>query len=573
MLILILLVVLVTLSNAAVAEPLRLKNGARFRIRSVGPRRGVNDTQSAAPTSTTPSLGVSSASTSKQSPLQSSTASTGAGGSSKSQEGASAASGSALGTSVVFQFPNGVPAATIFVTTARPSTTLSANPLSESITTQLTTTLPTIQSTTTIRSTKTLSTPGQLGGDQPIPSPSATSLPLMGQPRVNQSITIVPSTSTTQTTAAGSSQTSSTTTIKKTSKVQVTFTIPTTKPTLSPIPTPQSNLEMARALNTLFRTLTSDSTCNLTQPIEAAACINGQLAMCSSSGTYSLSQCPQGKQCYALPKTGLGTGVEIGCDTAENAQLILGLNSTSSKTATISSSSSTTPVTSQLMSSTINSVPQPPAPTTTITFVPGSMSAPGLPAQLSTSGVTTTVTEFVTIIGSPPTGSTSLTKSSLTDQPTSRLATDEVSTTVTKFVTVTGKPPTDSTSLTKSSTTDQPTSQLPTDEVSTTVTKFITVTGKPPTPSAILPKSSHTDQPASQSPTEEVTTTVTKFITVTGSPPTPSTILPKSSRTNRSTAAGAISSLVLPSIATVTETVTSIATVTKTVTTTATVKG
>ncbi|KAI9772044.1 MAG: hypothetical protein M1840_001332 [Geoglossum simile] len=478
--ILIILVVLVALSNIAAAEPLRLKNGARFRrIRAAGPG-GVSNTQSITPSS------ISNVVTPEHSPLQSSTTPTAVRSLSKPQIETSATSDSALGTSVVFKFPNGVPAATIFITTAQRSTALSAIPLSESTTTQLTTTPSTTLSTTA----ETPSAPGQLGGGQPIASSSATSQPLLSQPPVNQSTVALPGTFTAQTTAAGTSQTlptghaSGTTTIKGSSKVQVTFTIPATEPTSSPIPVPPSNLEMARALNVLFQTLTPDSTCDLTQAIEAAACINGQLAICGSNGAYSLSRCPQGKQCYALPRTGSGTGVEIGCDTTEHAQLILAVNATSSNSVTISTSASvttrnatTSPTTSstspglaggpspsdsvtgpapapptQLVPYTTNPVPQLPVPTTSIAFVPGSMGAPGLPSQLPTDGFTTTITEFITITGSPPTRSTSLEKPRRTDQ---LITTDEVTTTVTEFITVTGSPPTLSTTLTEPSNTDQ----------------------------------------------------------------------------------------------------------------------
>ncbi|KAH0543283.1 hypothetical protein FGG08_002346 [Glutinoglossum americanum] len=426
MLDLITLFVLVTLSNIVVAKPLRLNND------SVRPAEG-------------PSAG-----TLEHLPLQSSTTSVSAGNPSNTQEAASVAGDSPVGTSVVFRYPNGAPAATVFMTTvSTPKLSTAVLPT----TTPQTTTQPAVP----IKLTKTLSaSSGQPPENQPAqsllnatgaPCPDAscsvsTTSPSAALP--NRPTTRLPTTSTSQIPSNARSSRPSptgsknhTTTVEVTSKVQITSTIPATATAPPSTSITQNNLEMARTLNIIFKTLTSDSTCSLNRSFEAVACINGQLAMCDSNGKYTLTQCPQGMQCFALPKTAPGNGVDISCDTVENAQLIMGLNGTSPKDAissptgpgtsptTAGNSASSTSSTSPTFpggpaSLSTNSIPQFVTPTTsiTITFLTGSLQAPNLPTQLPTGGVTTTVTQTIIVPPSSPVIRTRRTKSSHTEQPT-----------------------------------------------------------------------------------------------------------------------------------------------------------
>ncbi|KAH0556789.1 hypothetical protein GP486_005421 [Trichoglossum hirsutum] len=420
---LITLVVLATLSNISVANPLRLNGGnARFRrIRSVGP--GVNITQPTTVASSVPPAFPSPS-------LQSSA--------SDSQTVASVAGDRSVGDDVIFRFPNGSPAATVFITTAslrsttRPTTIQSAAPPT------------TTQSVTTVPLTRTPSVSSQLSGARPILSSSAAGQPLFGQPLNNQSTSAQP-------TQSQSTSTSSPTTVPRngptttspaaapiipsvrssqsgisnrtiapeiTSEVQLTPTSPATAPNPPSTPTPQNNLAIARTLNIIFQALSPDSACNLNSSIGAVACISGQLALCGSSGTYSLVQCPPGMQCYALPKTLPGHGAEISCETAENARLVLGQNATSpsatgsqtdlgnpSTTAGNLPSSPTVIPSSSILSAPSNSrrlsassIPTPSTfSTVTLTLLTGSLRAPNLPSELPTDEATTTVTRMITI--------------------------------------------------------------------------------------------------------------------------------------------------------------------------------
>ncbi|KAI9881178.1 MAG: hypothetical protein M1830_007156 [Pleopsidium flavum] len=78
--------------------------------------------------------------------------------------------------------------------------------------------------------------------------------------------------------------------------------------------------------NAIFNKLTPDSPCDATDPNQASACINGQLAKCGADGRYVLAACSQGQKCYALPLKA-AQGVSVQCDNPNDANAKLGLSS------------------------------------------------------------------------------------------------------------------------------------------------------------------------------------------------------------------------------------------------------
>ncbi|KAI9868297.1 MAG: hypothetical protein M1813_005740 [Trichoglossum hirsutum] len=448
-----LLVVLVTLSNISVANPLRLNSGsAKFRrIRPAGHSARVNNTQpTTVASSVPPALPSTLVEVSSANALEHP--------SSDSQKVASVAGDRSVGEDVTFRFPNGSPAATIFLTTASLRSTTRSTAI------QSTAPPKTTQSAITVPPTITPSVSSQLSEARPILSSSAAGQPLLGQPLNNQSTSTQPTQSQLNASGAPTLPNSSTTKLPATtpvvpsarssrsglanhttalgitSKVRLTPTIPATAPNPPSTATPQNNLAIARTLNIIFGTLTSDSTCNLNRSAEAMACIGGQLALCGSNGTYSLIQCPLGMQCYALPKTVPGHGAEISCDTTENARLVLGQNATSpsatgpqpdlgnpstsaenlASSPTVVASSLTLPLPSNSQTLPTSSIPQFLTPTTfsTVTLLTGSLRAPNLSPELPTGGVTTTITQTIPIFSTSPDFHTRRTRPGRPDRPT-----------------------------------------------------------------------------------------------------------------------------------------------------------
>ncbi|MCJ1464885.1 hypothetical protein MMC07_003500 [Pseudocyphellaria aurata] len=62
-----------------------------------------------------------------------------------------------------------------------------------------------------------------------------------------------------------------------------------------------------------------DSGCDATLNSEAMACINKQLAKCGSNRKYTLTPCPQGQECRALPLNNGTVGVYLQCITPSDA--------------------------------------------------------------------------------------------------------------------------------------------------------------------------------------------------------------------------------------------------------------
>jgi len=82
----------------------------------------------------------------------------------------------------------------------------------------------------------------------------------------------------------------------------------------------QTNLKAAQQFNTDFSTLTKDTSCIPNQ----AACIDGQTALCSSSGAFVLEACAApGTSCFALPLE-TAEGVQLKCVDRPTAEKILG---------------------------------------------------------------------------------------------------------------------------------------------------------------------------------------------------------------------------------------------------------
>ncbi|MCJ1254141.1 hypothetical protein MMC24_001955 [Lignoscripta atroalba] len=104
-------------------------------------------------------------------------------------------------------------------------------------------------------------------------------------------------------------------------------TLSPTTPTSAPvIPNAQSgNIALALAFNSVFDTLTTESTCTPASGNQFA-CVNKQLAQCGSDGKYKLLECAQGERCYALPLPGNNEGIKIQCDQPTDAKVKLGLN-------------------------------------------------------------------------------------------------------------------------------------------------------------------------------------------------------------------------------------------------------
>ncbi|KAL8828754.1 MAG: hypothetical protein Q9191_002407 [Dirinaria sp. TL-2023a] len=90
------------------------------------------------------------------------------------------------------------------------------------------------------------------------------------------------------------------------------------------------NTAMALGFNSVFAGMTTESSCDETNPNEAVACINGQYARCGIDGKYALAECPSGQQCFALPLPKGAQGITVQCADMKAASQILGQGSTSS---------------------------------------------------------------------------------------------------------------------------------------------------------------------------------------------------------------------------------------------------
>ncbi|KAL8732218.1 MAG: hypothetical protein Q9166_002966 [cf. Caloplaca sp. 2 TL-2023] len=92
-----------------------------------------------------------------------------------------------------------------------------------------------------------------------------------------------------------------------------------TGPSLSAIPTAAGNLAMALNYNQQFKSLTPESQCNPKDLRQANACVEGLFASCNVAGRYSMSPCPEGLQCFALPLQAGSTGISVQCDAPNDA--------------------------------------------------------------------------------------------------------------------------------------------------------------------------------------------------------------------------------------------------------------
>ncbi|KAI4209707.1 MAG: hypothetical protein LQ351_007361, partial [Letrouitia transgressa] len=96
---------------------------------------------------------------------------------------------------------------------------------------------------------------------------------------------------------------------------------PTTASTPSEAPAAVGgNFALAAAFNSRFGSLKPDSPCDINDEQQAHACINGLFAQCNSVGRYTMTACPEGQQCFALPLPASSTGVSVQCDTPSDAK-------------------------------------------------------------------------------------------------------------------------------------------------------------------------------------------------------------------------------------------------------------
>ncbi|KAL8742828.1 MAG: hypothetical protein Q9190_004752 [Brigantiaea leucoxantha] len=80
------------------------------------------------------------------------------------------------------------------------------------------------------------------------------------------------------------------------------------------------NIALANAFNSKFGSLTPDSQCNPNDEKQAHACVNNMFAQCNTAGKYTMTACPEGQQCFALPLPESSTGVSVQCDTPSDAK-------------------------------------------------------------------------------------------------------------------------------------------------------------------------------------------------------------------------------------------------------------
>ncbi|KAL9045130.1 MAG: hypothetical protein Q9214_001789 [Letrouitia sp. 1 TL-2023] len=80
------------------------------------------------------------------------------------------------------------------------------------------------------------------------------------------------------------------------------------------------NFALAAAFNSRFGSLRPDSSCDINDEQQAHACINGLFAQCNSASRYTMTSCPEGQQCFALPLAASSTGVSVQCDTPSDAK-------------------------------------------------------------------------------------------------------------------------------------------------------------------------------------------------------------------------------------------------------------
>lgn len=152
--------------------------------------------------------------------------------------------------------------------------------------------------------------------------------------------------------ASGGEVTTSTPTASSTMKVA--------GPSLSVIPPASGNLAMAVAFNKGYKSLTVDSQCDAKDRLQTTVCIDGLFASCNDAGRYTVSPCPEGKQCFALPMmTGGSTGINVMCESPSNAIRILQAEGTARSSPTIGSTAtakvSSNPTTSALSATAMSS--------------------------------------------------------------------------------------------------------------------------------------------------------------------------------------------------------------------------
>ncbi|CAF9918382.1 MAG: hypothetical protein ALECFALPRED_000663 [Alectoria fallacina] len=98
------------------------------------------------------------------------------------------------------------------------------------------------------------------------------------------------------------------------------------------------NTAMAAGFNDVYKTLNEDTACSPTDPSQAYACVDGEIAECQSDETYVLKSCPSFQSCYALPKPSGLTGVVVQCAVPSDAYSILaGLSSSTASPVAVTS--------------------------------------------------------------------------------------------------------------------------------------------------------------------------------------------------------------------------------------------
>ena len=102
------------------------------------------------------------------------------------------------------------------------------------------------------------------------------------------------------------------------------------------------NIAMALGFNSIWASMGESSPCDANDKNQVVACIKGQYAQCSG-GKYTMTPCPQGQQCFALPLSKDFKGVTVQCASLQEANQRLGQSSATPAAAAPTKSSSVKP--------------------------------------------------------------------------------------------------------------------------------------------------------------------------------------------------------------------------------------
>lgn len=182
------------------------------------------------------------------------------------------------------------------------------------------------------------------------------------------------------------------------------------------------NTAMALGFNSIWASMGESSPCDANDKNQVVACIKGQYAQCSG-GKYTMTPCPQGQQCFALPLSKDFKGVTVQCASLQEANQRLGQSSASPAAAAPTKSSSVKPqqtsaaTPTQSPSATPQQISDAKSISTTTTTAPGSAKATPTaqqPTAVQSSKVSTTE------VGSLPTATPTEPDSTITTkEPTS----------------------------------------------------------------------------------------------------------------------------------------------------------